>query len=249
MIPAESLPCPLCSAASDSLGAVDFHKSCLEERGLRLSPSGLDMYYRRCTRCGLVFCETSLAWSADDYKNAIYNADYIKVDPDYPESRPTASARAINQLFQDFKPFLSILDYGGGNGRCAERLREMGFEASTYDPFSEHAARPLYKSTLVTAFEVLEHSPNPHTLMRDVLSVLADDGLFLFTTRLQPPRFSDVGIGWWYIAPRNGHVSVYSSTALKVLCNGYGLEVRSITSDLHVAFRTLPLWAQHFVPA
>lgn len=245
MTVSEATPCQICQGATHLCGAVDFHKSCLEEHGRALNPSGLSVQYRQCQECGFVFCDTFKAWTPEQFKAAIYNQDYALVDPDYSESRPASSAAAVDHAFSTAKGTFSILDYGGGNGRFAEIMRNKGYHAETYDPFSDHHQRPTEKADMVTAFEVMEHTNTPQKTLRDMASLLKDEGLILFTTRLQPANFAALGLNWWYVAPRNGHVSIYSETALKRLCRDQGLHLRSLNDDAHIAYRQLPLFARH----
>ena len=234
---AETYPCPICKGASPIYGAVDFHKSCLEAQGRALNPSGLIVHYRHCGECGFVFCDTFKAWTPDEFKACIYNQDYAIVDPDFSETRPTNNATVIDALFTASKDTLSILDYGGGNGLFAELLRAKGYQAQTYDPFSEHRQKPLEKADLITAFEVIEHSNTPHETIEEMASLIKPEGIILFSTLLQPADFSDYGLKWWYVAPRNGHVSIFSETSLKRLLNSHGLQYKSVTEDVHIAYR------------
>ncbi len=56
---------------------------------------------------------------------------------------------------------LDILDYGSGSGAFAERMAKYGFANITnYDPFSS-PARPAGKFSLITCFEVIEHTVSP----------------------------------------------------------------------------------------
>jgi len=231
------VPCPICEATSDSFGTVDFHKSCLEAEGRQLNPSGLAVEYRRCPGCGFVFCETFRTWTPEQFKAAIYNQDYIIVDPDYVEARPMASAIAVDNALDAMKDRITLLDYGGGNGRFAEIMRGWGYAAQTYDPFSDHRHRPTEKVDYVTAFEVMEHTNTPHETVRDMASFMKDDGFIIFTTLLQPDDFDQVGLNWPYIAPRNGHISIFSKTALTRLFNQNGLNVRTLSEDSHIAYR------------
>ena len=82
------------------------------------------------------------------------------MDPDYDVARPTAAAGFIAATFPQAKP-LRMLDYGGGNGRMAELLRQTGFtDVTTYDPFvPARAAPPDGRFDLVLCIEVVEHAP------------------------------------------------------------------------------------------
>jgi hypothetical protein len=117
-------------------GVVDFHKSCIESQGKILDLSGRPIYYRRCSGCGFVFTDEFDDWSTEAFLAHIYNDEYILVDPDYVIARPTNNAKIIAEAFHASRNFLSILDFGGGNGLMASTLVKTGFNATTYDPLS-----------------------------------------------------------------------------------------------------------------
>jgi len=209
--------CPICQAKAPLLGVVDFHKSCLEAQGKRLSFSGVPIYYRQCSDCRFVFTKAFDDWSHEDFARQIYNENYALIDPDYAELRPAGNAQLLDVLFNDVKSTFRLIDYGGGNGKLAALLRDKGYQAETFDPFSAHAAQPTGKADMVTAFEVMEHSNRPHKTVEEMISLLNDDGFMLFSTCLQPADFDQMELNWWYIGPRNGHVSIYSRAALERL--------------------------------
>jgi 2-polyprenyl-3-methyl-5-hydroxy-6-metoxy-1,4-benzoquinol methylase len=133
---------------------------------------------------------------------------------------------------------IRILDYGGGNGLLARRLRDVEFaNVETYDPFTpEYAKRPDAKFDLITSFETFEHLPNPPSVIDTMVDLLAPGGVALFSTLVQPPEFEQVGMGWWYIGPRNGHVSLFSERALAIAWQRRGFTVSSFDAGTHLAF-------------
>jgi len=243
----DPIACPICDEQSFLCGVVDFHKSCLEERGQKLNLLGIPVYYRRCRKCGFIFCDTFKDWSPDEFRHHIYNADYKIVDPDYENARPVANAGLLQELFQHRLGPLRLIDYGGGNGRCAALLRTVGVDAHSYDPFSIHDLRPPQKADIVTAFEVMEHTTRPRETLSDILSMLNDDGLVLFSTVFQPGNIGKIMTDWWYIGPRNGHVSIFSRESATILFNNYGFNIASISDGMHFAFKTVPSFAAHLI--
>ena len=244
-------PCKICRGRSPLFGVVDFHKSCMEGQGKRLTLSGVPVYYRRCEQCGFLATDFFDVWPDAAFAEHVYNADYIKVDPDFLELRPTGNAGLIAGTFAGAQQSISILDYGGGSGRLAELLRERGFAAETYDPFSQHCVRPGKRFDLITSFEVLEHAPDPHGTAATMASLLktreedGEDGLLLFSTLLQPEDIVQTATNWWYVAPRNGHCSLYSANALARLFASVGMQVASSNASLHLAYRRIPGFARH----
>lgn len=239
---AAPVACTVCGAPSPLMGVVDFHKSCLEREGKRLPLLGVPVYYRRCSRCGLVFADTMLRWSDEDFARHIYNADYPVVDPDYAEARPWGNARWLLALLGEAAREVAVIDYGGGNGRLAAELRGAGLRAATLDPHVPHAAPDFATADLVTAFEVFEHAMRPQRILDEMLALMKPGGALVFSTLLQPAQ---MGVGWWYVAPRNGHVSIHSRTSLETLLASRGLRLASFSDGMHVAFREFPAVLRH----
>ena len=119
-------------------------------------------------------------------------------------------------------------------------------DAVTYDPFvPEFATPPPGKFDLITCFETLEHMPDPLGGIGDIVAHLDEPGLVLFSTMLQPADFDQLGMDWWYVGPRNGHISMFSRGALAKAWGRHGYRTGSFDDNMHVAFRTLPEFARH----
>jgi 2-polyprenyl-6-hydroxyphenyl methylase/3-demethylubiquinone-9 3-methyltransferase len=229
-------------------GVVDFHKNCEMHRRKVLDVSGAPVYYHRCPACGFIFTTAFDHFTKDDFLRYIYNDEYLLVDPEYIEERPRGSATVLCQLFADVKP-RRVLDYGGGNGVLAEALRTSGFaDSQTYDPFvARHAARPRGRFDCVVSFEVLEHSTDPAGTIADMNEFLAETGLILLSTLVQPADIDQQGLSWWYAAPRNGHVSLFTKTSMAIIGQHFGFKCGSFNDSLHVFFRDIPEFARHFI--
>src|SRR5204863_7046691 len=109
----------------------------------------------------------------EDFRRHVYNEQYALIDPEYAETRPAINAKVVAQIARA-RPQMSILDYGGGNGRLAEHLRSAGFtDVTTYDPFiPEFCARPTRRFELVSSFEVLEHTPDPARTLAEIAGLV-----------------------------------------------------------------------------
>jgi 2-polyprenyl-6-hydroxyphenyl methylase/3-demethylubiquinone-9 3-methyltransferase len=243
--PPRTLACKCCGSKADWFGAVDFSKSCEDHRGKVMPDSGRAVDYFRCTSCGFLFTRLIDGWSAGRVAAEIYNADYVRVDPDFTGTRPRGNADLLSWTFEDERARLAMLDYGGGEGLMASVLRERGFDASSFDPFHDDDPRPPRRFDLVTAFEVVEHSPDPHATFADIRALTADNGAFLFTTLLQPADIGSAGLGWWYAAPRNGHVSLHTRESLRLAAERAGWTLESFDDNLHAAWVRRPDWMRH----
>jgi hypothetical protein len=235
----EIRPCKICGCAAQLYGNVDFNRSCEELHGLKLPCLEIPVHYHRCTGCGFLFTECFDDWTEAEFKQFIYNDDYIKVDPDYLDTRPAGNATEMISLFGQDRSRIRILDYGGGNGLLARRLRGAGFTyVKSYDPFTpEYSIRPDSKFDLITSYETFEHLPDPLSVIDILVSLLTPKGVVKFTTLVQPAELENEGMAWWYIAPRNGHVSLFSERSLAVAWQRHGFTVSSFTPNSHLAFR------------
>jgi tetratricopeptide (TPR) repeat protein/SAM-dependent methyltransferase len=235
--------CKVCQGPSQLFGVVDFNKSCIEAQGRTLPLSGYPVYYRQCPHCGFLFTTGFDAWTPELFQKHIYNDEYIQVDPDFVEVRPAGNAEMIAAGFGSFRGSMSVLDYGGGAGVFAQRLRDQGFTAATYDPFSSFNQVPAETFDLITSFEVMEHVPFPQETVATLVSLLKKNGIIVFSTLVQPEGFAN--LGWWYASPRNGHVSLYSSASLTRLFEPHGMKVKSFSENIHLAYAEVPAFAAH----
>jgi 2-polyprenyl-6-hydroxyphenyl methylase/3-demethylubiquinone-9 3-methyltransferase len=236
------LSCKVCDGASALYGVVDMHRPCEIPGGFRPPLSGVPVYYRRCAACGLLFTDAFDDWSEDQFKQHIYNDGYLRFDPDYASARPNANAALVARLWAAHKGGIRVLDFGGGNDVFCAALRAGGFrEAITYDPMvPEHAAPPEGKFDLVTCFETLEHLPDPAVGIARIVEFVAEPGAVFYSTLTQPADFDQRGLSWWYVGPRNGHISIFTRQSLSVAWGRHGYKTAALNDGIHLAFRTLP---------
>jgi SAM-dependent methyltransferase len=241
--------CPVCGASCQLLDAVDFNKSCEEQRGFFLPRADVLVLYLLCSGCGFCFAPDICAWPIEEFERRIYNDRYIEVDPDYVEARPRNTLAIMQAIFRSPGPSVRHLDYGGGNGLLSRLLREAGWNSVSYDPVADRNninPAQLGRFELISAFEVFEHVPDVQALMRNLRALLVEDGLVIFSTlpsdgNIHPGR----ALTWWYASPRNGHISIFSHASLDILGQQNGFRRGSLNSGLHLFFKTIPSWAGH----
>jgi 2-polyprenyl-6-hydroxyphenyl methylase/3-demethylubiquinone-9 3-methyltransferase len=242
-----TLPCKCCGNEARLFDVVDFNRNCDATNRRVLPLSGVPIYYHRCETCGFIFTSAFDHFTFDDFRTLIYNADYVRVDPEYLDIRPQRSVDQLTVIF-GANPDFRILDYGGGDGTTAARLKESVFKnVEIYDPFVKgFDRRPTGKFDMVHAVEVVEHSTRPREIFEEMNSFLSPDGLIYFSTTLVPPKILEVGAAWWYFGPRNGHVSFYTHAAIAHLTGHMGLCMGSFTQNVHMLYKgKLPKFASH----
>jgi hypothetical protein len=219
--------CKVCEADSAIFDSVDFNKHC-SSAPYGFGLSGISVPYYRCAKCSLIFTDFIDDWNDEEVARYIYNSDYQKVDPEYARVRPLRAANDMSKHFAGCEQ-LRFLDYGSGSGMYTERMRELGFlHIEAYDPFSS-PAEPTGVYDFITCFEVIEHSPKPLAAFIDMVGKLSHDGAIVVGQTLQPGNIEEIGGRWWYVAPRNGHVSFFAEETFITLADRLGLTYHSGT--------------------
>lgn len=171
------------------------------------------VHYFLCPRCGFIQTEEPY-WLEEAYSDAIVDSDIGLV------GRNVLFSRKASAIFSLCLPHCkSFLDYGGGYGMFVRLMRDAGFDFEWSDKYCDNIFAKSFKKgkkhyDLVTAFELLEHLPNPAEEIGE-LFLLGDN--ILFSTELVPdpaPKIAD----WWYYAPHAGqHISFYTAKSLRYL--------------------------------
>jgi 2-polyprenyl-3-methyl-5-hydroxy-6-metoxy-1,4-benzoquinol methylase len=209
--------------------------------GVYLPPAGIDIHYYQCSDCGLIFTDSFDHWDYKAFKKYVYNEDYIKIDPDYVQDRPANNAGVVADFIKNGKN-IRLLDYGGGNGKFASLLREKGFQADSWDPMEDNQALIQPGAyDIVTSFEAFEHTPTPKLSTEEALLFLKPEGVFLFSTLTEEGSWPRP-LNFWYIAPRNGHVTIYTKRSLKKLFSQYGYQLLHFSDLTHMAYKIMPPW-------
>jgi SAM-dependent methyltransferase len=232
--------CPVCGGATRLFDVVDFNTECLRRP---VALSGMPVYYRKCETCGFLFAPDMAGWSEAQFAQYVYNDGYAAVDPDYVYARPASNAKSLLSMFPKPGP-IAHLDYGGGSGVLSAHLREAGWDSDSYDPIASRGQPPQRSYDLITAYEVFEHVGDPQGLMQTLRALMKPKALLLFSTLVCDGEIADGGrLTWWYAAPRNGHISLFSSKSLAVLGRQYRLKLGSFNKNLHLYYDELPAWA------
>jgi 2-polyprenyl-3-methyl-5-hydroxy-6-metoxy-1,4-benzoquinol methylase len=139
-----------------------------------------------------------------------------------------------------------LLEVGSGRGMFLDRARRSGFDVTgvelsadaaayarkTYDltVYSEQLAdAPLDgKYDVVCAWDTVEHVPDPVEFWRTVVSLLAPDGVVLFST----PYFSSLPSRWlrsrWWTLKPAEHIWQFTPKTHRIVAGAGGLEVTEL---------------------
>ncbi|MCE5241665.1 MAG: class I SAM-dependent methyltransferase [Syntrophobacteraceae bacterium] len=213
--------CKICGGESRLFDVVDFNKFCSPDP-YAYGMSGISVPYYRCGFCDFTFTDMIDDWTIDDISCYIYNRDYIKVDPEYAGPRPVRTAEFMSHALVGCED-LRILDYGSGSGIFSGEMERLGFRfVENYDPFSS-PYRPAGLFDIIILSEVMEHVQNPLETFLSIKEMLNDGGAIIIGQNLQPDNILEIRGNWWYIAPRNGHISTYSQTTFSIMAHKAGL--------------------------
>ena len=195
---------------------------------------GQAVSYHRCADRGFVFSNAFDGWGREDFIRHMYNDDYVIGDPPFLEERPKRNAAMIAALFWREKTTLKALDFGGGHGLLAAELSGFGFRADSLDAYHEPGAEIDADYDLITSFEVIEHVPHSDQYswlcqLKSHLKASTESMVLIGTELMDGNDFS-----WWFISPRNGHISIHSRHSFSILCQRVGFNLQSISRSIHV---------------
>jgi 2-polyprenyl-6-hydroxyphenyl methylase/3-demethylubiquinone-9 3-methyltransferase len=219
--------CVICLGELKLLGSVGFDRNNADIPVI----NSTEVHYYKCAECNFVCAPEMLSWSTEKLGREVYNEDYIKYDPDYIETRPKNYSKfLLNNIRSSSVQKIKHLDYGSGLGVLSAELIKNKWNSTSYDPFS-NPVKPPGRFNFITAIEVFEHSNNIDTTIKDIKSLLENNGVVLFSTLLAN---SATTIDWWYIGARNGHIGILSEKSLKIVATRNNLFFSSISDGLHI---------------
>tara|TARA_B100000886_G_C20375244_1_gene471498 strand:+ start:302 stop:1138 length:837 start_codon:yes stop_codon:yes gene_type:complete len=233
-----SCQCKICKEEATLFDVVDFNKAILDSFYLKDMLTGVPVHYYQCSNCKLIFSKNFDNFCSNDWIKFIYNEDYFKLlDTDYKYIRPMYHARLIMSMIGKNKKDFKCLDYGGGNGALTNLLNENGYNFVSYDPYDvqDIDVNSSEKFNLISCFEVLEHAADPLATLIELFQFGTEDSIYIASTQLSD-NFCDheKRCGWSYVAPRNGHVTIFSQKTMNFISEKFGLNYFKIGNGLHL---------------
>lgn len=146
-----------------------------------------------------------------------------------------------NFLSSVFYPFVpkhsSILDFGSGPVPVlADILKIRGFTVDYYDPFFAPSLEWKEKKyDAVTAVEVFEHLHNPSEAIKNLSSVLKNNGYLIIRTMLHPEN-KNFFSGWWYRQDCT-HVSFFSERTFRLISDRYDFKLIAVKNNREIVLK------------
>ena len=241
---APARPCKICGADARIIDVLDFNKICGPPSAhFQNTKLGIGVEYRRCLRCNFIFTEFFDQFTADLWVTFVYNSDYYSfIDPEYESIRPQQKSYQLRCLLRSPNAGWLGLDYGGGGGRLSQLMRESGYVFDSYDPFGADTTQEVNrgKYNLCSLFEVAEHAVDPVGVLGEIVKMSSPARLaVLVGTQIHDRQHVQPGhlANWWYAAPRNGHVSLFSRASLRRLAASRSLSYFGLARGLHFLYR------------
>jgi len=187
--------------------------------------------YLRCKACGFLWVDAP-HWLEEAYSNAIATLDtgilvrnFWLID---------ACCALLGTSLRDVR---TIVDHGGGTGLFVRAMRDRGHDAYWMDAYCDNVfaagfeASPGVEYDLLTAFELVEHLPEP---MDGFATMRALSPRLLISTDLQPDGLRSLH-DWRYLAPECGqHIGFFTRRALEVVGERLGLKLTTNGENLHL---------------
>jgi SAM-dependent methyltransferase len=175
--------------------------------------------FQRCTACGTLQLPNP---------NWLDRAYAKRSTPD-PDTGALMRALAVHRIVRRLRATRALpsnhrsLDFGSGRGTLVRLLRDEGQDAWGFEPYGEAnfaeafcgKELPSGRFALVTATEVIEHTPDPLAVLRRLRDLLAPRGLLLLTTELYDHARHPDPRTWSYLSLEAGqHVTLFTREGL-----------------------------------
>lgn len=193
----------------------------------------------QCGSCGYAFVDNP-TWLAEAYHEPINRSDVGYVARNFNlANRISCLLRILGLRSQP------MLDFGAGYGLFVRLMRDRGFDFYWNDKYCsnlfasgfEEEKATVEQFEIVTSFEVMEHAPNPRTLLVELATKATN---IVFSTVLIPFPAPSLDTWWYYGLDHGQHISFLSAKALQLLAEELGLNFQSDGESLHFIGKQSP---------
>lgn len=222
----KTLPCPICEMPAVIIGSA-------------MVRCKYEAIFFQCNSCGYAFVPNP-TWLGEAYEEPINRSDVGYV------SRNISLASRISCLLRILRmQDQPMLDFGAGYGLFTRLMRDRGFHFYWNDKYCpnlfasgfEEGTAQFGRFTVVTSFEVMEHVPDPRSLLTE-LAAKAEN--IILSTVLIPYPAPPLNSWWYYGLDHGQHISFLSRKALCILAGELGLKCQSDGDSLHFVGRKPP---------
>lgn len=196
--------------------------------------------YFHCLDCGFLRTEEPY-WLDEAYNRAISAADTGLL-----QRNLVIAAKLAAILYFCFDAEGSFVDVAGGYGALTRLMRDIGFDFYWEDRYCENLLAIGFESDksgpsirALTAFEVLEHVPDPLDFLSSLMLRFRTRNVIFSTETYRGPSPPDSQ--WWYYAFRTGqHVAFYRKETLQKIAQRLNLNFFSARGIYALSERVLP---------
>lgn len=192
-----------------------------------------DVSYYQCTACGFLQTEDPY-WLDEAYSDVIADSDTGLVMRNI-----SIATKLAALLYLRFDGRGKYVDVAGGYGMLVRVMRDFGFDFYWEDKFCRNLlalgfeAKTLDKNICaLTAFEVLEHVPDPVAFITEKMDSYKCRNLIFSTELYQGDLQPDMS--WHYYSFHSGqHISFYTKSTFKKIADLLGLNFYTF-NGLHI---------------
>lgn len=210
----QKIKCPICGKNAHSKFKINDEKSKRE--------------YFECEFCRFLFQKDKKDMNKRLYKD---NIDWDKDDPGF-KKRTKMIKGLMEKIIKEKDK--KILDYGCGTGLLVSLLKKDGYNIVGFDPYIKDKSTerglfkkiddlPLKKFDYLVVVETIEHLKEPQRDIKEILSLVEENGFFIFTTQFYIPGKHK--IDWQYIK-QPAHLSIFTLKAVEILAKQAGIKKR-----------------------
>ena len=221
--------CPVCAASADLFGV---------KSGFSLA---------RCPSCCTIFVldppvDTSEVYGEGYFTGGNDHGGYMDYDAEKDATRSTF-VRSLDRIEEACHSKGRMLDVGAASGYFLDIARERGWQVEGIDIAPSARAEALKKGIevrtgvleagvyptnsfeAVTAFDVVEHVPNPKALLTAMQNILKPGGVLFGSTPDAASNFARLMGKRWHLLCPPEHLTVFSDQSLRRALAETGFEV------------------------